>query len=252
MSKIIFHKIIVTICLGFLLTIFSDSLTKQAIADNADESARQGLPGRRVGGGTRGGQLEVLPLTALVPENTQITTIAEIPTLFFYVPKTQSSQKVEFILSDENEKEIYKINFTTNGNSGVIGVKVSANGQEKPLELGKNYSWFFSIVSNPNEPSSTVFVNGSIKRIQPSQDLVTELKDKSPLEQVELYVNKSYWSDALYTLAGLRKSNPNDRSVESKWREVLQSLKLDNMIQQPLVDYQVLAKQTDLEDMEVQ
>lgn len=252
MSKIIFHKLISAICLGFLLTICSSNLTKQAVAQDSNESAREGLPGRRVGGGTRGGQLEVLPLTALVPESTRIITIAETPTLFFYVPKTESSQVVEFELSDQSGKPIYRTKFNTNGNAGVIGVKVSANGEQKPLEVDKNYSWFFGVVTNPNEPSSTVFVNGSIKRVKPSEALVTELKNKSLLEQADLYIAEKYWSDALYTLAQLRKSNPNDRSVESKWRDVLNSLQLDNMIQQPLVEYQVLAKQTDIEEVEIQ
>lgn len=253
MSKIIFHKLISAICLGFILAIGSGSFTKQVLADNSSESEREGLPGRRVGGGTRSGSLlSGKPVTALVPENTQSLTIAETPTLFFYVPKTESSQTVEFELSDESGKVIYQTKFTTNGNPGVIGVKVSANGQEKPLEFGKNYRWFFAVVSDPNEPSSTVFVNGLIKRIQPSQDLVAKLKNKSQLEQIDLYLANNLWGDALYNLAELRKSNPNDRSIESKWREVLQSLQLDNMIREPLVEYQVLAKQTDLEDVEIQ
>ncbi|MFB2920436.1 DUF928 domain-containing protein [Aerosakkonema funiforme] len=247
MSRVIFNrKIIAAICLTSLLTIFSNSLTMPILANdsNSGDSA-EGLPGRRVGGGTRSGTLVAAkPVTALVPEDNQGLTILENPTFYFYVPKTSNSQMLEFVLNDEDGNTIYQKKFSTNGNSGVLGVELPGNGEIQPLEIGKNYRWYFAIVNDPKDRSADTYVNGWIKRVQASPDIVTKLRDLGALERAGVYADNQLWYDAIASLAQLRRSHPNDSAVEAKWKQLLHSLKLDNITQEPLIEYQASVQQS--------
>lgn len=237
MSKTIFRKVIVGICLTSLLMTFSDSFTKQALADDEKE----GLPGRRVGGGTRSGAL--LPVTALVPENDLGLTIVENPTFFFYIPKTPSPQIVEFVLNDETGDTVYEKKFTTDGNSGVVGIRLPGDSQIKPMQVGKNYRWYFAIVPNVNDRSNDIYVTGWIKRVQFSPNLVSQLKGKDPLARAGAYAANNLWYDALATIAELRRSRPNDPAVEAKWKQLLESVNLEKIAQEPLIESQAPVQQ---------
>ena len=200
-----------------------------------------GIPGRRVGGGTRGPEegLSQKPLVALVPDNNQILTVAETPTFFFYVPKTQTPQMVEFVLSDENDQTIYETKFATKGDSGVIGVSLPANGTIKTLEIGKTYRWYFAIIPPSGDRTADIYVNGSIQRVNPPDTIASQLKNSDPLNRAALYAGNNFWYDAIATVAELRRDRPNDAAVAAKWAELLKTLKLDNIVQEPIVEYRV-------------
>ncbi|MBD0306612.1 MAG: DUF928 domain-containing protein, partial [Microcoleus sp. T1-bin1] len=88
-----------------------------------------------------------LSLTALVPKNKIARTVSDYPTFFFYLPQTEA-ELAEFILEDESGKEIYQQDLTIKNLSGVIGVSIPANTNVPPLEVGKKYTWVFSLVCN--------------------------------------------------------------------------------------------------------
>lgn len=239
MHASIFHKVIAAVCFTSTLTFFSYSLPKQVLAQNSDEM-REGLPGRRIGGATRGGAEN--PIVALVPENNQGLTVSGTPTFFFYVSKTQKPQMAEFVLVDENGQQIYQTTFTTNGNSGVVEIGLPTTGATKSLEIGKAYRWYFAIIPNATNRREDVYVTGGIKRVQPNQELDGQLKNADPLERVTVYAANNLWYDAIATLAELRRSRPVDAALTAKWSQLLQSINLDKIAQEPLVNAQVSAQ----------
>jgi hypothetical protein len=89
-----------------------------------------------------------LSLTALVPKNKIGRTVSGYPTFFFYLPQTEA-ELAEFILEDENRNLIYEQALTIKNLSGVIGVSIPANTNVPPLEVGKKYTWLFSLVCDP-------------------------------------------------------------------------------------------------------
>ena len=242
MSRAIFlHKIVAAICLTSLLSVCTGSFTKQVLANESTNSdSREGLPGRRVGGGTRG---ESLPIVALVPETSEgLTTLAN-PTFFFYVPPTASPQMAEFVLNDESGETVYEKKITLDANSGVLEISILADAKIKSLEIGKNYRWYFAVVPNAENRSNDIYVTGWIKRVQPSAEVVSQLKNLPPLDRITVYTRNNLWYDAVATLAELRRSRPNDPAVQTRWRELLRSVNLDDHIsQQPFINYQVPAR----------
>ncbi|XWK89932.1 MAG: DUF928 domain-containing protein [Phormidium sp.] len=237
MRSIILPQIIAAFCLVSLLAFFSGSGAKQALAEDVSQ-AREGLPGRRVGGGTRSDMfISEMPLVALVPDNNQGLTGSATPTLLFYVPKTQKPQMVEFVLVDENERPIYETKFTTDGKSGVVGITIPGNEPAKTLEVGKTYRWYFAIVPDGENRRSDIYVQGSIKRVAVNQDLENKLKQGASLDLAETYQTNNLWYDAMATLAELRRSRPTDTAVATKWEQLLNSVNLQKLSQEPLMSY---------------
>ncbi|HEY9694262.1 MAG TPA: DUF928 domain-containing protein [Oculatellaceae cyanobacterium] len=239
MPKISLPKVIAAIGLTSVLTVLSFAIPKELLAQNSDQP-REGLPGRRVGGGTRSGN--TLDLVALLPQNNQGLTFSQTPTFLVYIPQTQKPEMGEFMLMDENEEIVYQTNFTTNGKSGIVSIAPAQTNPTKFLEIGKVYKWYFSIIRSPGDRSADAYVTGSIKRVQPNQDLDNQLKKASLVERAALYAANNFWYDAIATLAELRYSNPVDADVAAKWTQLLQSVNLDNIAQEPLVKSQVSAQ----------
>lgn len=175
------------------------------------------VPGRRVAGGSRTQRCiseNNTKLTALVPQsNIGLTTLAN-PVLFFYVPQTGST--LELVVHDEKQK-IVKQYYKPSSNAGIVPIPLN----KMNLEVGKQYRWFFSVVCNNRERSKDLVVDGAIKRIQPQQQLITQLKGATPQERVNLYAQFGIWQDALTSLAQLHSSRPNDPQFKADWKSLL-------------------------------
>lgn len=237
MRKIMVAQAISTLCLTSLFAFFPYHLPKQVLAEDTGQN-REGVPDRRVGGGTRGDrEIYGLPVP-LVPQNNQGLTGSGNPTFFFYVPKTQQPQMGEFILVDEKEEVIYQTTFRNNGNSGVVGIELPANVATKSLEIGQKYRWFFAIIPNPNDRENDLAVTGSIERVEVDPSLRERLKNPDPLVRADIYAENKLWYDAIATLAQLRRTRPNDATVAAKWAQLLQSANLNEIAREPLVSYQ--------------
>ncbi|HEY9852202.1 MAG TPA: DUF928 domain-containing protein [Leptolyngbyaceae cyanobacterium] len=225
-----------------------------------------GKPGRREGGGTRNPCFKgSITVTALIPlvkfQGKQLaygTTFEASPTFFAYVPpayvplseqenssaeELSKSRQVEFLLQQQEEnKEIYRATFTVPASAGIVSISLPTYENSPTLEVGKNYVWSVSLIcdaetykADPSDNSIKISGLGSIKRVNPEASLQMQLKEASPRERFLAYARKGIWYDALSTLAELRRANPNNPQLEADWREMLKSIQLDNITQEPIV-----------------
>lgn len=134
--------------------------------------------------GSRGGSKrgpcateEVESLVALAPENKAKSvinseekvgkTIKSYPTFWFYLPRYQSpNQSAKFILLDKDRHIIQDPIYVKlpQLSKGVIA-GLTLPRKEQALEVGENYSWYFSIQCDPQKPSRNPEVNGQIRRV---------------------------------------------------------------------------------------
>lgn len=197
----------------------------------------QGSPsGRQRGGASRGPCREFETLTALVPAKNGIIsgkTTSDRPTFWFYLPKQLTEQTpVEFFVYDANDNKVYNTHFTAPGTrSGLI--KLTIPDTAKSLEVGKTYSWTFSIYCDPASPSKAVFVEGTIQRVNPDPNLQNRLQTATSIEQVSLYAANGIWFEALNTLANLYQTNSGQKSIATAWISLLQQAKLESLTQIP-------------------
>lgn len=187
-----------------------------------------------MGGGSRGDcPFSAKRLTALVPENNLGLTVAASPTFFFYIPQTPTPQTVEFVLLDDNDRQVYKTAFMTTGASGIIHLSLPASKALPPLAIGKNYHWYFSMLCNPANRAEDVFVEGWIKRVEPNPVLALKLEKASSQERAALYASAGFWHEALVALAKARRDRPNDSAIAANWTKLLQSVGLETIAQEP-------------------
>ena len=199
-------------------------------------------PGKRVGGGSRGG----CPngnhyLTALVPvipatpiKSVLALTFSDHPTFWFYFPYSSlSTSPVQFILQDEKGKEIYKTELTHSGTTpGVVGFKLPNTAP--PLEVNKRYKWYFATYCNPQDHSDVRTVEGWVQRVALDSSLQRELEQATPQQKVLLYTKVGVWHEAVTTLAELRRQKPNDVTLKQEWDKLMQAVKLDAIAPEPI------------------
>ncbi|BAZ00310.1 hypothetical protein NIES37_42990 [Tolypothrix tenuis PCC 7101] len=227
------------ICLALLLTC-SWAIPQQALA-NSEEQPKQGIPKRRIGGGTRGQCFSsVGRLMALVPENNLGFTKKAYPNILFYLPPTSSSAMVEFVLQDENRQSVYETTFTKSSAGGIINFSLPESSSLPPLDINKKYNWYVSLICDPENRANDIVVNGWIQRVELDSNLNKQLEQTtSPLGLVALYAKAGLWQDALATLAELRATQPNDSRLAVNWTQLLKTEKLDAIAQEPFLEIQI-------------
>lgn len=238
MHQIKYLKGFATLGLTLLLAVASGSFSPSVRAERPrTDTRRQGLPGRRVGGGTRGDcYVGEKTLTALIPKNNLGLTVSANPTFFFYVPQSSNAQLVEFVLRDENDQLVYEQQLKTNGPSGIVSFSLAEASVSERLDINQKYQWYFSIICNPQNRAHDVSVNGWVQRVEPTPTLTRELEAVTLPERAALYAEAGLWHDALTTLAQLRYSRPYDSTLAAQWAQLLQSVGLDEVAQEPLVN----------------
>jgi len=196
----------------------------------------------RYGGAARGNcgidQTSQLEMKTLLPDTNIGLTVAAQPTFFFLIPKT-SATEAKFILLHENNQEngddiIYQKTLPLTSTGGVMSVTLPP--EAGALEVGKEYRYEVQVsCSSDGDESSNPSIDGSIKRVQPDADLARKLENASPRDRVALYAEAGYWNSSLETLAKLRLANPNDPELQADWQNLLESVGLSTIAQEPLV-----------------
>ncbi|MEG4228296.1 DUF928 domain-containing protein [Microcoleus sp. N9_A2] len=192
-------------------------------------------PGRPVRGGCA--SISQLGLTALVPTNKKGRTVSDYPTFFFYLPRTEA-QSAEFILKDESGKQIYKQDLTISNLSGVIGVSIPPKQNVPPLEVGKSYTWNFTVICDSQDRSADQIEIGTVGRVELSADIRRQLEKADPREKTFIYAENGIWQEALSNLAAARRDQPNDTTFKADWESLLDSVKLGEIAKEPIVQTQ--------------
>lgn len=202
-----------------------------------------GRPGRRVGGGTRGGCAFGNPsrLTALLPESNLGLTTQPYPTFYWFIPQN-TAQFVEFSLyraeaaaTTEQQQLVYRSTFAVSGAAGVASLKLPESAGLAPLELGQDYQWSVALVCNADARQQDLRVDGWVQRLEPTDDLAAQLATEPASSQVALYAANGFWFDALDQLIALRQTYPAATTVQTRWSEFLASVKLDEIAEQPIL-----------------
>ncbi|HBE16170.1 MAG TPA: hypothetical protein DEG17_23365 [Cyanobacteria bacterium UBA11149] len=185
-----------------------------------------------------------IPLMALIPQSNIGLTVSEYPTLLFYIPDANlEGVNLEFGIYDSEGKDlIYQQKLALKDGDAIIAIDLSKALSLPPLAVGKIYSWYFSIVFNPEDMSDSKFVGGEIQRVALNSDIQDRLNTVLPQEQPGIYAENGIWYEALASLAKLRCSHPHDVTLADNWRSLLQQVGLSEISQKPLAQCIVSGK----------
>lgn len=212
-------------------------------------NADYGLPTHRRDGGSRGGNNQCLAgtkhrdLIALIPEKSVGINAAKSPELFFYIPKVKQQQTLEFILRNEQDELIYEAFLTTTG-EGIISVEVPVDIQSNLLETEENYHWYLSLICDFQQRSRDIVVEGWLRQSNINLATKQKLTTTNLVEQAALYHQQGFWYDALAILADNHQSaNEQEQPIiREKWSELLKSVGLANLAQEPFIETQLIEK----------
>ncbi len=187
---------------------------------------KQGRPsGRSRGGAIRDESCvspDSKPLMALVPENNQGTTIAAHPTFWFYLPsiRSETDTQARFELVDENENRFVVQKMVELPDApGIISIKHPKT--EESLEVGKQYTWYFSVICDEEEESRNPWVSGEVERVEATPKLVQQLETLPESEQYLAFAEHGISQEALTQLAQHHSINSDD------WMELLEHFELE-------------------------
>jgi hypothetical protein len=213
-----------------------------------------GQPVNTVSGGTRGGcnQGEAPPI-ALVPDSKIGTTIAEYPTVFWYMPPTSASA-AEFLLRDAKDNDVYRVRYAlaqsalpdrqasafpqamgVEGTPGLMSLSLPAFANLSPLEIGQDYYWVLALICSPIDRSGEPSAEGWIRRVEPNPNLALRVNQATPEERVALYADARLWYDTVNTLVELRRDRPNNNDLADAWNKLLNSAGLGTIAKKQVV-----------------
>ncbi|MEL6602094.1 MAG: DUF928 domain-containing protein [Cyanobacteria bacterium J06614_10] len=222
------------IALCSLLTIGVFSPPGFANPNASVSSLRQGLPGRRISGGSRSPETACLrtpdqPVIALMPKSNLGLTLSARPTFWFSMPDVSADRAVEFGLYDAEGEMLYQKTFSP----GAAGITDFSLPEDAPaLATGQDYRWYLSVVCDRASRSEDLVVTGWVRRIEADSTLQAQLATASPEEQVALYESQALWYDALTTLAKLQQTNPTS-ALRQQWTALFESIDLPQITETP-------------------
>lgn len=216
-------------------------LNQQPISVTFDPQG-EGKPNTSAGGASRSPDGKICPqdataartsITALIPVSHEALTVAKHPTFLVYMPQT-SAKQVFFSLQDENQNNVYEATLPTTGEGGVMSIKLPADTPE--LEIGKRYKWYFTVMcGNALRPDSPI-VEGEIRRVEAGTATSSQINRVSALERAALYGKNGIWQDTVVTLADLRRAQPTDPNLTATWEQLLDSVGLEAIAKEPLLN----------------
>ncbi|MGK7954934.1 MAG: DUF928 domain-containing protein [Crocosphaera sp.] len=217
-----------------LLPVLSSPLSKETLVSiNFPDTGNRGAPKKSAGGGTRGDDQTCFsnednepPLVALMPNReNKAKTATDTPTFYGYIPTTTATQG-EFVLVDEDNKEVYYTAFSLPTTPGIMTLEIPETVNLQP----GNYTWSLMVICDSRYRNRDKYVEGSLEYIAPKQDLENQIKDKPSLEKAEVYANESLWFETLDTVAKIKEENPQE------WEQLLTSVGLEILAEVPMID----------------
>lgn len=196
-------------------------------------------------------------ITALLPASRMGETIAEYPTIFWYMPKISpedaEAPAIDFVLKVSDKQGdsynampiIYSAKYAlAKSAEGVVGapgimtlsLAPSNFPSLSPLEIDKEYYWELTTSCNytDKDNSDDFTVDGRLKRVEADPTLARRIQQATPEQRVALYAEKKLWYETLSSLIELRRANPNDQNLADAWGKLLTSVGLDVISKEPL------------------
>ncbi len=203
---------------------------------------RDPAPKSSSGGASRDGSVSVAAcsgarsgmgqsVTPVLPTTNIGFTLSEHPTVFVYVPLS-SARKAFFSVQDEDNNHVYQTDINLPSQPGVMQLKLPPSAP--PLKANKNYKWSLVMICTADlEPDSPV-VSGWIRRV----GYKTNIRNNKTitLDSVSKLAETGIWYDTLATLAQLRSSQPNNQLLAASWQDLLSSVGLNAIANEPLVN----------------
>ena len=172
--------------------------------------SRRGAPARTQGGGSRGCELESVPVTLLAPPDHVGMTTEAHPKLFWYSAK-DSILPMQISLVEPGVSEPLWVTQVPTGPAGFNYIQIPSTVPD--LITGRRYRWTVTRLCNVRRPSNNTYARGWIERVA-SDPLSRTVKSLSITDRVNAYAEAGLWYNAVTEAVGSpQPSDSEDRSL---------------------------------------
>ncbi|WP_454063651.1 DUF928 domain-containing protein [Candidatus Nitrospira salsa] len=187
-----------------------------------------GAPGGRVGGGTRGNDIALAMLFAMVPDHLGLT-IKEQPSLYWYLSRPAPYKMVLTVNQEDLIRPVLEISLADDGVPGIHSVCLHDHNVR--LELGKEYQWFVELVVDADSPARNLVAGGRIKRISPPETLLAQLRNAEPQDVTSIYSEAGLWYDAFDSISDLIAKVPDNPDYPQGRNYLLKQIDMIDIIE---------------------
>ena len=164
----------------------------------------KGVPIRREGGATRGGDLRELALSVVTPEHVGWSSTAQ-PELYWFVSRPVTTTVMFTIIAAGGTAidPLFEGMLAAPSRAGIHAV--SLTNLKVMLEGNTDYEWSISLVGDPQSRSRDILASGRIRNVPLSAELKAGLAGANDDLRAERLASTGYWYDVV---ALLRKTAP--------------------------------------------
>jgi hypothetical protein len=125
--------------------------------------------------------------------------------------------------------------FKVTGEAGLVSVSLPKDATLAPLQVGQRYYWYLSLICNVRNRAGDLTVQGNIERVAANQELNRRIQSAAPSQYPFLYAEAGLWTETLSSLVALNRTNPGDPNPARNLSDLLQSVGLSSIADQPLL-----------------
>jgi Domain of Unknown Function (DUF928) len=184
---------------------------------------KQGAPGGRVGGGTRGIQREVSLLSVLAPDHSGFTT-SEQPSLYWFISSSTSLPVELTVMDPQGVKPILETRLPAPATAGVHRIRLSDYNIR--LAPGAAYRWFVSVVPDADRRSKDIMAGGTIERIEMPEGLKAKLAQAPKSDLPSIYAQAGLWYDTVAAISEQIEAAPQDQPLRQQRTALLSQVGL--------------------------
>lgn len=211
-------------------------ITRIASASIKFNAPKKGAPPATAGGATRGfclAESDRIPVSLVPVKQNLGVTLAAHPSFFFYVPESRAKTAHFLLLTDEGQTIVFEEKIALPQKSGIVQYDLPEAAPA--LEVGKSYHWYITLTCDDTGPSGNPSIEGWVERVE-DVALTKRLEKTAQSVRPEIYAQSGIWHESLKSLAELQRQSPENTKVRADWRNLLQSVGLDAIANEPLAN----------------
>jgi hypothetical protein len=163
-----------------------------------------------------------MELDVLAPDHAGLTTQAQ-PTLYWFNSRRIDAPAVLTISRADAERPLLEMRLPRPLPAGINAVALT--GTPARLDVGAEYEWSVSVVTDAAERSKDIMAGGIIKRVAPSET-TRALPVAAPAQAARSYAAAGLWYDAIDVLSQAIAKAPADRSLRQGRSALLEQVGL--------------------------
>ncbi len=181
----------------------------------------RGVPGGRMGGGTRGiGGGAVV--SVLAPDHVGLT-VHEQPSLHWFLAQDVSSPVEITLIEPDRTPPLLEYRLAPPVRAGIHRLRLADHGVR--LRSGVRYQWSAAVVTDPERRSRDLVAAGLIERVD-VPDGLRQPTARASADLPALYAEAGLWYDALTALSERIDAAPHDRTLHRQRAALLEQVGL--------------------------